>query len=148
MAIIFSTQLLSYVAPVTRTTSVLFGFAFVITGVLGIANPSKMAENFGIAVPEQSEAPSGQAPSDARPAPSPSPWIRVVAVRNLSLGLLNLALARRGDWQVAGLLYLACMPIAAVDGWAVWTEGVRQKHVPHTLGVPVLALIGFVLAST
>ena len=147
-----------------RGGSVLVGLAMVVTGIAGILNARGFAQNFGLPVPSphtqaaEESAPASASKRSEKAPPSaegagksnkhetaPSPWIAVAAVRNLALGLLNLALAWRADWQMLGLVYLCCVPIAAVDGWAVRKNGVREKHMSHTPGVVILPFIAWAI---
>ena len=136
------TRASAYIAPVSCTVSIIFGIAFTVTGALGIFHPPKMAETFGLAPTDAIK--STTAFSKTHPS---SPWIPVAAVRNLSFGLLNLTLVLRNDFRTLGIMYMLCMPVAAFDGWAVWTMGVREKYLGHSLGVPILGLVGYFLTT-
>ena len=132
---------------------------FAATTILGLYRPAKFAEVYGLPGPgpgsgapsstEGTRAPPGadDAKTPSTEESEPSPWIRVVAGRNLTLTLLSFALMWRRDWRTMGILYACCAPAAALDGWTVWTYGIREKHMMHTPNAVILPILGWITAS-
>ena len=131
-----------YLPTALRGGSLLLGTAFLGAGVNGILNPRGYAEGFGLPTPTgPSDVKQGAKPSSS--SDKTSPWIPILASRNIATGLTTFALAVRGEWRTVGLLLSCNIPCAAADGWMIYHRGVRAQRMSHTVSVPLLALLAW-----
>lgn len=139
--------------PIFQTTSLIFAFASIYTGLQARFFPREFARSFGIPVPGIATTSPNSGGSEGVAAASPSAatteaYISLRGARQLSTGLTLLVLAYQGQWAaMAVVMAVAGVVVAAagdgvVLGGRFGRKGEAVFHGVPGVGISALA-IGF-----